>query len=88
MSGLTFLVIYAIGFIITLLVLIKWGKSKFGLDFDEPKTYVNYDDYDSSAQAYIWYSIGWIILVPMSIVFFSFNRLEKFVQKLINKNNE
>jgi len=80
--------IYVVGFILTLLVLIKYGKSKFGIDYDKPKTYVNMEDYDSNTQAFIWFSIMWIIIIPITLIFIGFNKLEKLVQKEINKNKE
>lgn len=84
-SWVELLGLYLVGFVITLIVLIKYGKSKFGFDFDRPKTYVNYDDYDSSGQAYLWFSIGWFILAPIGIIIYSFNKVAKFIQKLINE---
>jgi hypothetical protein len=59
-----FIITYIIGFIITLFLFIKFGK-KIGFDYDVEKTYVNYDDWDSNAQAYTFFSLLWPIVVPM-----------------------
>ena len=83
MSGLTFLVYYIIGYFITLLVLIMWGK-KLGFDYDVEKTYANYDDWDSNASAYPGISfacpmlviVGVIISIWMGISFLTFCLLE------------
>ena len=59
-----FIITYIIGFIITLFLFIKFGK-KIGFDYDVEKTYVNYDDWSSNAQAYTFFSLFWPIVVPM-----------------------
>lgn len=87
MSLFEFLVLYIIGFVITLTILILFGKSKFKLNYDLPKSYANHDDYINNAQAYTCFSIIWFIFVPISLMVFIFNRLVNLVQKLINLSN-
>ena len=63
-----FILIYAIGYILSLFILIKWGK-KMGFDYSRPKTYVNYDDWDNNAQAYTAISLAsWAFIIVMSLV--------------------
>jgi hypothetical protein len=53
------IIIYVIGYFVTLILLFKF-KKQLGIDsYNEPKTYVNYDDWSSNAQAYVSWSIGW-----------------------------
>jgi hypothetical protein len=63
-----FIITYIIGFIITLFLFIKFGK-KLGINYDVEKTYVNYDDWDSNAQAYTCFSLFWPIVLPILTIF-------------------
>ena len=67
MSGLTFLVYYIIGYFITLLVLIMWGK-KLGFDYDVEETYANYDNWGSNASAYPGISFAWPMLLIVGVI--------------------
>lgn len=51
--------IYLIGYFVTLILLFKFKKQLDIDSYDEPKTYVNYDDWSSNAQAYVSWSILW-----------------------------
>ena len=73
-----FILFYIIGFILTLTFLKLFGK-KMGFDYDPPHEN-DYDDYDNNAQAYLTFSIVWIITVPMFIVFATIQLLYKFTQ--------
>ena len=63
-----YLIIYIVGFIVTLLLFKFFGK-KIGFDYSGPKTYVNYDDWDSNTSAYTCFSIFWFVTVPIITIF-------------------
>ena len=59
MTLTTIIVIYVCGVFASLWFL-KHHAEIFQLgDYDEPKTYVNQDDYDSNAEAYVSFSLAW-----------------------------
>lgn len=80
---LILLVIYIIGFFISLIILHLFADC----NYDEEKDYSNYDDWDSNAQAYAAWSVGWpILLLTISIKFVVCDiplKISKFIQKLI-----
>ena len=59
---MNYLIIYVIGVMISLFSLHKWKKELDIDNYDSPKGYL-YDDWDSNAQAYAAWSIGWPILI-------------------------
>lgn len=61
------LIIYIIGYFVTLFIFFKFKKQLCIDSYDEPKTYVNCDDWSSNAQAYVSWSFGW----PLAIVLYS-----------------
>ena len=73
-----FFLIYVVGFILTLTFLKLFGK-KMEIDYDPPHEN-DYDDYDNNAQAYLTFSIVWIITVPMFTVVATIQLLYKFTQ--------
>ena len=60
-TGLQWFGIYAAGFVVTFILLAIFGR-KFGIDYDGPKDYSNYDDYNSNAEAYVAWSVAWPML--------------------------
>lgn len=76
-------VIYAIGYILTLIGLIKFGK-RLGYDYDkQSKTWTNEDDFDSNASAYLCLSIIWPFFILINLICFGAKALVNYVQKFI-----
>jgi hypothetical protein len=82
---MVYVVVYIIGFIMTLTFLKVFGK-KIGIDYDPPHD-SGYDDYDDNAQAYLFFSITWIVTAPMFLVFVLFKSLYKFTQWFLKYPN-
>lgn len=83
------LVGYIIGFFVSLFVLAKWGESHFDMNYDEPKTYVNHDDYDSNAQAALSFSIFWPLYFMIYFLKFLYDKgiiLSKTFQKTFGES--
>ena len=61
------MIIYPLGFLITLTFFKYFGK-RIGFDYDnEEKTYANYDDWENNEQAYFGLSVMWFMIVPVLI---------------------
>jgi hypothetical protein len=69
--------IYLIGFVISLTFLKYFGK-RLGIDYDDEKTYADYDDWENNEQAYFGFSTFWFVLAPIAIVVGIFVLLQKF----------
>jgi hypothetical protein len=77
------MLIYPIGFLLTLTFYKYFGK-KIGFDYDPPHEDC-YDDWDSNSSAYLAFSIGWPIIVPLLLIagFFKLmHRLTEWYLKL------
>lgn len=79
---------YIVGIVTTLIILLLYGKSKFGINYDVEKDYVNHDDWDSNNEAFLAFSISW----PIFWFFMCFNysliislKLVQKLQKLLKK---
>lgn len=73
-------VVYIIGFCLTMTFLVRYGK-QIGLgDYDEPKDYTSMDDWDSNAQAWLAWSIAWFIFVPFLLLVRTFGQLVECVK--------
>lgn len=62
---------YIIGYVISLVILIKWGK-KMGFDYSKPKTYADYDDWNNNIEAYTGISLAswlFILVIIISVIF-------------------
>lgn len=81
------LIVYLIGYFITLLGLIKYGKRLGFGDYDEPKTYVNQEDYNSNNEAWTSFSVVWPAFIIVTLIIFGINGLIKLTSKL-NKNGK
>jgi ABC-type dipeptide/oligopeptide/nickel transport system permease subunit len=80
-----YILIYIIGFILTLTFLKLFGK-KIGIDYDPPHE-PDYDDWENNAQAYLSFSITWIATVPMFTVVVIVKLLYKFSQWFLKYPN-
>jgi hypothetical protein len=80
-----YVIIYVVGFILTLTFLKLFGK-KLGIDYDPPHV-SHYDDWENNAQAYLAFSITWIITAPMFIVVATIQLLYKFAQWFLKYPN-
>lgn len=69
------ILLYILGFLVTLFVLSRYGKTHFGFDYDKPRTYANYDDWSSNAQAFTAWSLGWPVFVSVHLILFLFKKL-------------
>jgi hypothetical protein len=76
--------IYVVGFILTLTFLKLFGK-KMGIDYDSIDN--NYDDWDNNAQAYLFFSLVWIVTVPMFLIVIFFKSLYRFTQWFLKYPN-
>jgi hypothetical protein len=78
--------IYILGYVSMLGFLITFGK-KFGFDkYDSSRirSYSDYEDYDSNAEAYVSWSFAWPILVPFHIIYFLYTSLVNKIKKYTN----
>jgi uncharacterized membrane protein YkvI len=82
MNNIIFLIIiYILGFILTLVFFKLFGKK---IDFDySGKKDTDYDDWESNAQAYTAFSIGWIIIIPVLLICGLWKTLLFIVKKFI-----
>ena len=82
------ILIYAIGYVISLMVLKRYAKQLDMNDYDPPhRSY--YDDYESNASAWISFSFFWPVfwLITGIFLFFEFisNQSKKFLKNLDNE---
>jgi hypothetical protein len=78
--------IYILGYVSVLSFLITFGK-KFGFDkYDSNRirSYSDYDDYDSNAEAYVSWSLGWPIFIPFHIIYFLYTGIVNKIKKYTN----
>jgi hypothetical protein len=80
-----YVLIYIVGFILTLTFLKLFGK-KMEIDYDPPHE-PGYDDYKNNAEAYLFFSITWIVTAPIFIVVVLFMSLYKFTQWFLKYPN-
>ena len=79
-----YILIYIIGFILTLTFLKVFGE-RMGIDYDSVDN--NYDDWQNNAQAYLSFSITWVITAPMFIIVILIKSLYKFTQWFLKYPN-
>ena len=70
---------------VTLTFLKLFGK-RIGIDYDEPHG-DNYDDWDNNAQAYLFFSLIWVVTAPMFIFVMTVKLLYKFVEAFLKYPN-
>jgi hypothetical protein len=80
-----YIIIYIIGFILTLTFLKMFGK-KLGIDYDSPHE-PDHDDWQNNAQAYLAFSICWVVTAPMFTVVVIVKLLYKFSQWFLKYPN-
>ena len=67
MTLLAFIGVYAIGYVVTLIILIKWGK-KMGIDYSGPHDGWN-DDWSDNKSAYTGISFtSWLFVVMTLLI--------------------
>jgi hypothetical protein len=75
--------IYVLGFFLSILALKKYGKQMGMADYDPPHGNW-YDDYESNASAFMFFSIAWpLFWVICGIVGF-FGALKSLIQKILD----
>jgi hypothetical protein len=75
-------ILYLIGVGLTFLFFKKFGK-RIGFDYDVEKTYANQDDWNSNAEAYTAFSIGWPVMIPILCLFGFFHGLVRLAKYLL-----
>ena len=79
-----YLLIYIVGFLLTLTFLRLFGK-KIGIDYDNVET--AHDDWQNNAQAYLFFSIFWIVTAPMFIIVVIMKLLYRFTEWFLKYPN-
>ena len=82
---MVYILIYVIGFILTLTFLKLFGK-KLDIDYDPPHEDW-YDDWDNNAQAYLFFSSAWFVTAPMFLIVVIIKLLYKFSQWFLKYPN-
>lgn len=82
MNYIWLVIIYIGGFVFSLLFFKLFGK-KLGFDYSGEKTYANYDDYDSNAEAYASFSVGWFVILPIMMIFGLCKLIFLLIKKMI-----
>ena len=77
-----YIIIYVVGYFLTILFFKKFGK-KIGLDYSGPRTYANYDDWGSNAEAYTFFSVFWPIVMSVLSIFGIIKLLQMLTNKII-----
>jgi hypothetical protein len=80
-----FILIYVVGFILTLTFLKLFGK-KMEIDYDPPHE-PDYDDYKNNAEAYLFFSLSWFVTAPIFLVVVIVQLLYKFAQWFLKYPN-
>jgi hypothetical protein len=70
---------------VTLTFLRLFGK-KIGIDYDPPHV-PDYDDWQNNAQAYLFFSITWIVTAPMFTVVVILKLLYRFTEWFLKYPN-
>jgi hypothetical protein len=81
---MVYVITYIIGFIMTLTFLKLFGK-KIGIDYDSADN--SHDDWENNAQAYLAFSITWVITAPMFLIVVFFKLLYRFTQWFLKYPN-
>jgi hypothetical protein len=82
--------LYIIGYPISLILLHKFHKN-LGMDYNQPKTYVDYDDWDNNAQAFAAFSIAWPVFWILTLFMFLIKKvlsLSSFIEGEIQELNQ
>lgn len=76
-TAATIMLIYPIGFLLTLTFLKFFGE-RIGMGCYDPPHESDWDDYKSNAEAYLTFSIGWFVIMPMLMIAGIWKGLVKF----------
>jgi hypothetical protein len=83
---LAYIVIYFIGYPISVTLMHKFHK-ELGMDYNEPKTYVNHDDWENNAQAFAGISVAWPLFWLAKILEYIIKKVVKFSAWIENELN-
>jgi hypothetical protein len=86
MEGLLFILGYVFGFVVSLMLMHKY-KKQLGIDNYDPPHESYYDDWDSNAEAYIWFSLGWPLWWFIMLIVFLYKQLLRFSKYIGNDKN-
>ena len=78
--------LYIVGFVLTLSSFIIFGNYLTGVNFDKSKKY--YDDWNSNANAFVAWSFGWFLFLPIALIIWLYKSLVKLVDNLIKMKNK
>ena len=82
-----YVLIYIVGFFVTLTFLRLFGK-KMGIDYDPPYNgQIGYNDWADNAQAYLCFSLVWVVTAPMFIFVVTIKLLYRFTQWFLKYPN-
>ena len=79
------IIIYIIGYVVTLIVLFKFKKQLHIDSYDGPKGYTNYDDWSSNRQAYTAWSLMWPgvwLVMGFVCIWKGLSAIAKLIEKL------
>ena len=63
-----YILLYIVGYVVTLFLFSRYGKKYLGIDYDSDKENIH-NDWDTNAQAYAAWSIGWpLVYVVLSVI--------------------
>jgi hypothetical protein len=72
------MIIYPIGFLLTLIFFKFFGK-RMGFDFDVVNEEDRWpDDWNSNAEAFTFFSLLWLVIIPLLLIFGTFKLLFNF----------
>ena len=78
MSGYILMLIYPVGFLLTLTFFKYFGK-RIGFDYDRNANDIDwYDDWENNEEAYIGFSTMWFMVMPVLLIVGIFKILVKF----------
>ena len=87
---ITVILIYVVGFLLSLFILSAFGESKMNIDYDnDPGSWP--DDWQTNAEAYTTWSIAWplcLVLLGLVGVWTGLTKLTQFLINIFNKDNE
>jgi len=75
-----FIILYLIVFCLSIYILKKFSKT-FDMNYDEEKTYANYDDWDSNSEAAVVFSMFWPLYWCITLV----RKILGFTIKVVDK---
>lgn len=85
----TFIIIYTLGFFVTLILLHKYHK-ELGVDYNKPKTNENIDDWNSNVIAFPSISLFWFYFWLVMLYKFIIKngiKLSSYIEKYFNQIN-